>query len=188
MIRVQNFIHNNVHEEANKKEMESKMKNTKRKTIIALVLLLETSVVNAVTDRITGTADIVFKKPANPLTIQITPKAGLVEGVYDNEIEIADFTITSTNPTMLAVSFTKGIMNQDTNGISGYINGTRNSQKKIPIRLRSSEAHALATLDGWNWLGSADNVYTFSGKVYSGPENISADTYKLSLDAAVFSL
>lgn len=170
------------------------MKTVMNKMLLALAVMSATSAVNAatVTDRVTGTADIVFNQPANPLTLTITPRTGLVAGDYSvNGTEAADFTVTSDREAMLAVAWTEGFSGQQVLGsphrVRAVISGTNDpDNNQASFYLAGDNGTSIVPVDNVDW-----SVYQeskeFKGFVVADSQ-IRADTYRISIDAAVYNM
>lgn len=166
------------------------MKTVMNKMLLALAVMSATSAVNAatVTDRVSGTADIVFNQPANPLKLTITPRTGLVAGDYSvTATEAADFTVTSDREAMLAVAWTEGFAGQQPQGVRAVISGTNDpDNNKASFYLAGDNGTSTIPVDNVDWSVYKEST-EFKGFVVADSQ-INADTYRISIDAAVYNM
>ncbi|WP_392435857.1 hypothetical protein ACF3VQ_21510 (plasmid) [Yersinia sp. HM-2024] len=164
------------------------MKNTIKAVIITTVFLSSFSASAAtITNATTATADVIFNKPLTPLTFNIKPTLGLVSGSHSSMLVLATFDAKSADHnSKVAVRWGDGVngIYQGNNEIA-YLVGKKNGQA-IMAKLYANNSTQEDIHDSKHWYVSS-KLGEIEGTIkLSGTTNIQADTYPITMVAAIF--
>lgn len=132
----------------------------------------------------TATADLVIMSAAAAPEIKITPKVGLFEQRRPAEFSLATFTVASGKGSSgnLAVRFTPTVGTPITATPGAVaLSGTASKDNKVNVNLKGAGPYNVAA--GYFLSGKPEQIV--GSLVLLSEQVIKADTYKISLDAAV---
>lgn len=163
------------------------------KTIIAACVLAgSVGMANAAIGPITTqTADITFAQPQE-VTLTLTPVADLVAGTIPDGTKVVDANLAtiSGQPGVFAVRWTPGIGTLDPDDHRAVTVNGHNTDSPLKLYYNTSAQDGTIGLDDTWFLTSeqgADPVTTDHNTVWtSGNQDIPADTYTISIDAAIW--
>ncbi|MFO6501850.1 AfaD family invasin [Serratia marcescens] len=134
---------------------------------------------------VTATANIVFVAPAS-IVHTLTAEQGLAAGNIADGVKFAtgNVSLSDASTAIMAVQFTKNVGAAGTNDSTRVISGNTDNTRKLKVKL-NSPVSVTPQADGWIVLdGAGANLpYTI---VSDGQQVVVADTYTVSVDAAIY--
>ncbi|HDC4393602.1 TPA: hypothetical protein O8L60_004591 [Enterobacter cloacae] len=161
------------------------IKNIKRLSVIALLVAGSAGVAHAapVSAVVTGTGDVVFQETGTA-TITVTPEANLTAGLHNNTL-IARATATATGGQVAYRWTPAASVAIGTDNTQRTISGKANAANKLNV---VSTAAATVSAAYPEWYAANSNASTLDITVRTTPvqQAVAADTYVVSMDAAVW--
>ncbi|SFU20605.1 Saf-pilin pilus formation protein [Kosakonia arachidis] len=158
-----------------------------------ITLGMASSASAAFIEQVTQTSTLTFSQPTSALNLVINPVAGLTAGAFQNGAQLANITVTQTASTDLnhiGLRWTPGIANQVVESsrqavVLGDTSAT--NQLKAIISFTGVAGSDVASPAGGPYYVTTPTVNTLNAQILTqGNQNIAADTYPISLDAAVY--
>lgn len=133
---------------------------------------------------VTGTGDVVFRETGTA-TIAVTPVSPLQAGVHDSRV-IATAVASATGGTVAYRWSPAGSEMRNGVGNLRVLSGKNRPENRLLV---SSVANAMPSLDSSGWYISGNNPgrMDITVQTAAGQQAVAADTYVVSLDAAVWS-
>lgn len=161
------------------------IKNIKRVSAIAILVASTAGVAQAAPISVvaTGTGDVVFQN-TGVATIAVTPEANLTAGSHNNKL-IATATATATGgPVAYRWTPAVGVVRNNDN-LQRTISGKTDASNKLDV-VASATATQSTSMPAW-YVANA-SATTLAITVHTTPvaQTVAADTYVVSMDAAVW--
>ncbi|HGM5835949.1 TPA: hypothetical protein ACKP36_004396 [Serratia marcescens] len=154
--------------------------------IAAAMVLLGSVGAHAAVDPATMTTQsqpLVFTAPSDSVSLEINPVSDLKAGAYTTKTKVASIVVTPKKATdTVALRFSQAI------GVEGTYPNTRvynglNADNKLEVMFTVNNLNDLKT-EGW-YDSKAAGVVNEDMEIY-GDQTIAADTYTVSMDAAIW--
>lgn len=162
-----------------------RMLNTARLSAIAVLMAGSMGVAMAapISDVVTGSGDVVFAATGTA-SITVTPVTGLTAGSHSNTI-VANATATAT-PGNIAYRWTPDAsVQRGTSALDRTISGKTDATNKLDVT-SSGPATQSASYPDWYVANAGASTMPITITTTSTPQVVAADTYVVSLDAAVW--